>query len=97
MTDPITTGTVLLWAVEHLHIGAAIVAVWKMFSVFKNVESRASQAEQHITKMATNCFPTMQASLQNQDGLMKSMDKSLKTIANQTKRTAAKIRTRKKK
>jgi len=27
--------------------------------------------------MATNCFPTMQASLKNQDVLLKSMDQSL--------------------
>ena len=63
---------------------ALLVAAWRVARFVTKVETRALQSEAHITKMATNCFPTMQASLQNQDKLMLEMNQSLKTIAEQT-------------
>jgi hypothetical protein len=75
----------IVWTIEHFSaVGwpTLIYAVWRVTRFFTVVETRVLTAEEHITKMSSNCFPTMQASLQTQDGLMKSMDSSLKTLAN---------------
>jgi hypothetical protein len=45
---------------------------------------QATKTVGQIDKMATNCFPTMEASLKTQDGLLHSMDASLRTIAERT-------------
>jgi hypothetical protein len=63
---------------------AICYGIWKVTQFVTELKGRATTAEEHITKMATNCFPTMQASLKNQDGLLHSMDESLKTIAGNT-------------
>lgn len=84
ITDPITTATVLIWAVEHLHIPAIVYGIWKASAIFKDLSGRALKVEDNINTLSTNHFPHMEASLANQDVLMKSMDSSLKKIAEQT-------------
>lgn len=77
--------TPLEWVSQHIQLigwPTLIYATWRVTRFFTIVETRVLSAEEHVTKMATNCFPTMQASLQTQDALMKSMDSSLKTLAN---------------
>ena len=72
------------WFSQHIQIvgwPTLCYAVWRVTRFFTIVETRVLSAEEHITKMATNCFPTMEKSLVNQDGLMRSMDASLKTLA----------------
>jgi len=59
---------------------ALCLLAWRVSRFLTKAETRVLTAENHITKMATNCFPTMQTSLQNQDGLLKSVDQSLKTL-----------------
>lgn len=70
------------WVAQHLQIigwPSLCYAVWKVTRFMTNVENRVLGSEAHIAKMATNCFPTMQDSLKNQDSLLKSVDSSLKT------------------
>lgn len=72
------------WVSSHLQLigwPTLCYAVWKVTRFMTMVESRVLNSEAHIEKMATNCFPTMQTSLQTQDGLLKSMDVSLKSMA----------------
>lgn len=72
------------WIWQHAQIltpTAVIYATWRITRFFTTIETRFLTAEEHVTKMATNCFPTMQTSLQNQDTLLKSMDGHLKTLA----------------
>lgn len=59
---------------------AICYGIWKVTQFFNEVKGRATTAEEHVNKMATNCFPTMQTSLQNQDKILQSMDESLKTL-----------------
>ena len=84
----------IVWALEHLSaLGwpAILYAIWRISRFLTQVEARAVVAEGHITTLATNHFPHMEASLKNQDGLMKSMDESLKTLAeNQVRRSRKK-------
>ena len=71
------------WVSQHLQVigwPTLCYAVWRVTRFFTLVEHRVLNAEAHIEKMSTNCFPTMQASLQNQDTLLKSMDGSLKKM-----------------
>ena len=73
-----------VWAIEHLSALGWPVIVYCAWQVSKYIDRAAKQATrtvEQVDKMATNCFPTMQASLQNQDILLHSMDKNLATIA----------------
>jgi hypothetical protein len=73
----------VIWIIEHfsaLGWPALCYGVWKGARLLTQVEERAIQAEQHINTLATNHFPHMEASLANQDNLLKSMDGSLKTM-----------------
>jgi hypothetical protein len=72
------------WVAQHIQLigwPTLIYATWRVTRFFTIVETRVLSAEEHITKMATNCFPTMESSLRNQDTLLQSMDGSLKTLA----------------
>jgi hypothetical protein len=76
-------GQLLDYIALHIQIvgwPAICFAVWKVTRFITEIQERACTAEQHITKMATNCFPTMEASLKNQDVFLHSMDGSLKTL-----------------
>ena len=87
----------IVWAIEHFSaIGwpTLIYAVWRVTRFFTVVETRVLSAEEHITTLATNHFPHMEESLRTQDGLMKSMDSSLKTLANGAGGTPRKPRKR---
>lgn len=95
--DPVTIMNWAVWAAEHLHIPAIVFGIWRLSRFFSKVETRVLTAEANLNTLSTNHFPHMEASLANQDNLLKSMDTSLKTIATQTKRTAAKVRSVKKK
>ena len=78
------TLVVLSWLADHVHIfgwPALLVFVWRTSRFFTKLSERAMTAENHINTLATNHFPHMEASLANQDVLLKSMDESLKRIA----------------
>jgi hypothetical protein len=66
------------------------VFVWKASKWITEVTQVATKTVAQIDKMATNCFPTMQESLKTQDGLMHSMDQSLKTLVDRTPKTRKK-------
>jgi hypothetical protein len=69
------------WASGHIHVigwPALILLCWKVSRFVTRLEGRAVAAETHIVTMATNHFPHMEASLANQDTLLKSIDGSLK-------------------
>ena len=77
------------WAFQHLQVigwPTLLLLAWRVSKYFERVTSTATKTVQQIDKMATNCFPTMQASLQNQDNLLHSVNESLKEIAQNTGR-----------
>lgn len=81
--------SILDWATNHIQLigwPTLILATFRLTRFFTKLETRAVAVEDHVTKMATNCFPTMQASLQTQDSLLKSMDESLKALASKKKK-----------
>lgn len=74
----------LVWCIEHLSaVGwpAIVFIAWKVSGYFKGLTDQANKTVAQVDKMATNCFPTMQASLLKQDDLLHSMDGSLKILA----------------
>ncbi len=77
------------WAFQHLALvgwPAICYAAWKISKYVERLTRQASLTVGQIDKMATNCFPTMQESLQKQDALLHSVDASLKTIADNSRR-----------
>jgi hypothetical protein len=74
----------LTWAVEHVSaIGwpALCYFAWKVATYFSKASEQMNKTIGQIDKMSLNCFPTMQASLQNQDNMLHSINENLKTIA----------------
>ncbi len=72
------------WAYQHMMLVGWPVIVYYAWKISKWVTETTAVATKLVTQvdtMATNCFPTMQESLKTQDGLMHSMDKSLRTMA----------------
>jgi hypothetical protein len=66
------------WASQHLQtIGwpVLIVAAWRVATFIKGLTGRMEHTVSQIDKMSTNCFPTMQASLQTQDGHLNDLVK----------------------
>jgi hypothetical protein len=81
--------TPFVWALEHLSaIGWPVVCLfaWKVSKYFEKASRQIVKTVSQIDSMATNHFPHMEASLSNQDGLLHSMDTSLKTIAANSQR-----------
>ncbi len=73
----------LVWISTHLPaVGwpALLYAVWRITRFATIVENRVLGAEGHVTRMAEVSFPKMEASLATQDGLLNSIDGSLKTL-----------------
>jgi len=77
----IASSPVIDWAIAHLHWPFIVAAAWQVSRWYTETRKRASEVEEHIHKMATNCFPTMQASLQNQDRVLMNMDKNIRRMA----------------
>lgn len=83
------SNTPWVWAIEHLSaVGWPIVcyAAWKVSQYFERLTAQASKTITQIDTLATNHMPHVEASLALQDGLMHSMDASLKTIADNSRR-----------
>jgi hypothetical protein len=81
--------TPFIWAIEHLSaIGwpALCWCAWKVSKYFERITSQASKTIGQIDTLATNHMPHVEASLALQDGIMRSMDTSLKTIAGNSHR-----------
>jgi hypothetical protein len=77
------------WASQHLQVigwPALCIFAWRVATYFERLSAQASKTIGQIDTLATNHFPHMEASLQNQDTLLHSMDKSLATIANNSRR-----------
>jgi hypothetical protein len=75
------------YAYQHLMLVAwptIIYFVWRASKFVTETTATAVKVVDQVDKMTTNCFPTMQKSLENQDGLLHSMDQSLKIIAERT-------------
>jgi len=69
------------WVTGHIHLAgwmAIMGFVYKATRFLTKAETRFEVVEGHVHKLATNCAPTIQASLQNQDGILKNVDASLK-------------------
>jgi hypothetical protein len=81
---PSSDTTPWVWAIEHLSaLGWPVIVycAWQVSKYVDRVTKQASLTVEQINLLATNHAPHMEASLQNQDGLLHSMDASLKTIA----------------
>jgi hypothetical protein len=64
------------WTFQHLQVigwPAICYALWKVTRYIDRITATATKTIDQIDKMATNCFPTMQASLQTQDELLKEI------------------------
>jgi len=75
------------WVSQHLQLigwPLLVIAAWKVSAVFERLSIQAVKTVSQIDTMATNCFPTMQRSLQNQDTLLHNIDGSLKTLVERT-------------
>jgi hypothetical protein len=86
---PPSETTPWVWVIEHLSaLGWPVIVycAWQVSKYVDRVTKQATRTVDQVDKMATNCFPTMQASLQNQDVLLHSMDKNLATIAENSRR-----------
>lgn len=74
------------WVYDHLalvgYTGVGIF-VWKTRGLLSDLTSIAKKTVEQIDTLATNHFPHMEESLKNQDGLLHSMDGSLKTLVTQ--------------
>jgi hypothetical protein len=78
-----------IWIIEHLSaVGWPFicVAAWQISKYFDRLTKQASKTVEQIDTLATNHFPHMQDSLIRQDGLLTSMNESLRTIANNSHR-----------
>jgi hypothetical protein len=83
------TASPIVWALEHISVigwPALCVGIWRVSRFLTKAEVRVINAETALIKMSTNCMPTMQRSLQNQDRLMGEMNNSLKTLAENSER-----------
>ncbi len=79
----------LEWVAQHLQVigwPALCVFAWKVATYFERLSTQASKTITQIDTMATNHFPHVESSLITQDGLLHSMDVSLKTIADNSRR-----------
>ena len=77
------------WASQHLQtLGWPVLCffAWRVSKYFEHVSAQAIKTINQIDIMATNHFPHMETSLQTQDGLLHSMDASLKQIATNQQR-----------
>jgi hypothetical protein len=86
---PSSDTTPWVWAIEHLSaLGWPVIVycAWQVSKYVDRVTKQASLTVEQINLLATNHAPHMEASLQNQDGLLHSMDQSLKTIAENSHR-----------
>ena len=63
-----------------------VYLAWKVSKYFDRASHQIVKTITQIDAMATNHFPHMEASLTKQDGLLTSMDGSLKTIAGNSDR-----------
>lgn len=78
------------WFSQHIQTvawPAIFIVIWRVSKYVERISTQAGKTIGQIDTMATNCFPTMQTSLQNQDTLLKSMDKNLSTIAENSQRS----------
>jgi hypothetical protein len=72
------------YAYQHLMVigwPAIIYFAWRASKFVTEITAVATKAVSQVDKMASEHFPAMCGSLQKQDGLLHSMDNSLKTIA----------------
>lgn len=79
----------LEWAFQHFQVigwPAIVIAAWKVAAAFQKFIDRIEKTTGQIDNMASNHFPHMEASLTKQDGLLTTMDASLKEIATNTGR-----------
>ena len=77
------------WAAQHIQIigwPTLCIFAWQVARYFERITNQASKTIGQIDTMATNHFPHMQESLQNQDVLLHSVDASLITIAENSRR-----------
>lgn len=71
------------WCYAHLALvgyTAVAVFVWKARGWFMAVTTTAQTAVDQIHRMSDEHFPAMKESLRTQDGVLKSVDESLKTL-----------------
>jgi len=81
---PINNAEVFEYVYGHLMVvgwPAIIWFAWRASKIVTGITTVATKAVDQVDKMATEHFPKMCESLQKQDGLLHSMDTSLKTIA----------------
>ncbi len=86
---PTSDTTPWVWALEHVSaVGWPLIVycAWRVATYFERITVQAGRTIDQINTLATNHAPHMEASLQNQDGLLHSMDQSLKTIVDNSRR-----------
>lgn len=93
LPQPISSA--LQYIFEHLWQISSPAFVWAVLKAgraFGKIEDRVLAAEAHITKMATNEMPHMQAALQDIQKSNDSAAKSLATLVERTPKRASKAR-----
>ena len=84
-------GEMFEYAYQHLMVigwPAIIYFAWRASKFVTEITAVATKAVTQVDKMASEHFPAMCTSLGKQDGLLHSMDNSLKTIAKRTQQAA---------
>ncbi len=72
------------WIYQHMMlIGWPTICygIWRVTRFVDQTTHKATKAVQQIDKMATNCFPTMQRSLETQDILLTNIDRNIEKMA----------------
>jgi len=77
----LASNPVIDWAIAHLHWPFIVGAAWWLGRKVTEVKDRAIQVEGHVTKMATNCFPTMEKSLIKQESYLANIDTNIGRMA----------------
>lgn len=72
----------LEWAYQHLALvgwPAIVVAAWYVRGFFQDLKHQALEVRDHVNTFATNCFPTMTASLESIDETLKRQEIRMET------------------
>lgn len=81
--DTNSTPRTILWIADHFNIimwPTIVGLAWKASSWVTGLHAQATKTVEQINALAENHFPHIQESLNTQDGLLKSMDNSLKIM-----------------
>ena len=91
LAQMVSSGSPFEWVAQHIQLvgwPALCIFAWQVARYFERITTLASKTITQIDTMATNHFPHMEASLQNQDVLLHSVDASLEDYRRQQSQTS---------